>query len=86
MGAARTPAASCLVPGGQAGESSPSCYSPNVPPPACLLPAFHVCSHNYSDSISVVGGTAFVLTGVIGEAWSRDGFRQSRVLEGEREL
>ena len=39
-------------------------------------------SHNYADAISVVGGTAFVLTGVIGE-YNRDGFRHSRVLKGE---
>lgn len=44
---------------------------------------FHL-SHNYSDSISVVGGTAFVLTGVIGEC-NRDGFRHSRVLKGSEE-
>ena len=41
---------------------------------------FHL-SHNYTDSISVVGGTAFVLTGVIGEC-NRDGFRHSRLLKG----
>lgn len=29
-----------------------------------------------------VGGTAFVLTGVIGEC-NRDGFRHSRLLKGE---
>ncbi|KAL4854283.1 hypothetical protein ACK3TF_004974 [Chlorella vulgaris] len=44
---------------------------------------FHL-SHNYADSISVVGGTAFVLTGVIGEC-NRDGFRQSRLLKGTAE-
>lgn len=43
---------------------------------------FHL-SHNYADSISVVGGCAFVQVGVIGEC-HRDGFRQSRVLKGER--
>jgi hypothetical protein len=41
---------------------------------------FHL-SHNYADAISVVGGTAFVLTGVIGEC-NRDGFRHSRLLKG----
>lgn len=44
---------------------------------------FHL-SHNYADSISVVGGTAFVLTGVIGEC-NRDGFRHSRLLKGTAE-
>ncbi len=41
---------------------------------------FHL-SHNYADSISVVGRCAFVQTGVIGEC-NRDGFRHSRVLKG----
>ena len=54
-------------------------------PPSPPLPRpgsghFHL-SHNYADAISVVGGTAFVLTGVIGEC-NRDGFRHSRVLKG----
>uniref|UniRef100_A0A061QWZ0 Calcineurin-like phosphoesterase n=1 Tax=Tetraselmis sp. GSL018 TaxID=582737 RepID=A0A061QWZ0_9CHLO len=40
---------------------------------------FHL-SHNYADSISVVGRTAFVQTGVIGEC-NRDGLRQSRILK-----
>lgn len=44
---------------------------------------FHL-SHNYPDSISLVGGTAFVQTGVIG-ACSRDGCRQSRLLRGNHE-
>lgn len=44
---------------------------------------FHL-SHNYADSISLVGGTAFVLTGVIGEC-NRDGFRHSRLLKGDAE-
>lgn len=51
--------------------------------PACSVACsghFHL-SHNYADSISVVGGTAFVLTGVIGEC-NRDGFRHSRLLKG----
>ncbi|KAG1676127.1 hypothetical protein FOA52_004967 [Chlamydomonas sp. UWO 241] len=39
---------------------------------------FHL-SHNYPDSISVVGGTAFIQTGVIGEC-NRDGQRHSRFL------
>ncbi|KAL6768266.1 hypothetical protein ACKKBF_B38445 [Auxenochlorella protothecoides x Auxenochlorella symbiontica] len=39
---------------------------------------FHL-SHNYADSISVVGRTAFATTGVIGKA-NRDGFRHSWVL------
>lgn len=42
---------------------------------------FHL-SQNYPDSISIVGGTAFVLTGVIGNHSSRDGHRQSRILKG----
>lgn len=41
---------------------------------------FHL-SHNYPDSVSLVGGTAFVQTGVMG-ACGRDGFRQSRLLRG----
>ena len=41
---------------------------------------FHL-SQNYSNSISVVGQTAFVHTGVIGES-HRDGFRHSRLLKG----
>mmetsp|Transcript_7724 Transcript_7724/g.21988 ORF Transcript_7724/g.21988 Transcript_7724/m.21988 type:complete len:387 (+) Transcript_7724:84-1244(+) len=44
---------------------------------------FHL-SHNYADSISVVGGAAFVQTGVIGE-YHRDGLRQSRVVKLDRE-
>jgi len=43
---------------------------------------FHL-SHNYPDSISTVGGTAFVQVGVIGEC-NRDGNRQSRVLKADR--
>ncbi|GMH43730.1 hypothetical protein BSKO_11652 [Bryopsis sp. KO-2023] len=42
---------------------------------------FHL-SHNYEDSISVVGGCAFVQVGVIGDDSSRDGFRHSRILKG----
>jgi hypothetical protein len=41
---------------------------------------FHL-SQSYPDSISVVGGTAFVLTGVIGDC-NRDGHRHSRILTG----
>ncbi|KAG2491261.1 hypothetical protein HYH03_010467 [Edaphochlamys debaryana] len=41
---------------------------------------FHL-SHNYPDSISTVGSTAFVQVGVIGEC-NRDGLRQSRLLRG----
>ncbi|EFJ48704.1 hypothetical protein VOLCADRAFT_104564 [Volvox carteri f. nagariensis] len=41
---------------------------------------FHL-SHNYPDSISTVGGAAFVQVGVIGEC-NRDGMRQSRLLRG----
>ncbi|GLC68750.1 hypothetical protein PLESTF_000732800 [Pleodorina starrii] len=41
---------------------------------------FHL-SHNYPDSISTVGGAAFVQVGVIGEC-NRDGLRQSRLLRG----
>jgi hypothetical protein len=41
---------------------------------------FHL-SHNYADSISVVGRCAFVQTGVIGLC-NRDGFRHSRLLTG----
>lgn len=37
-------------------------------------------SHNYADSISVVGSCAFVQTGVIGATSTRDGFRHSRLL------
>ena len=44
---------------------------------------FHL-SQSYPDSISVVGGTAFVLTGVIGGSMSRDGDRHSRVLRGDQ--
>jgi len=42
---------------------------------------FHL-SQSYPDSISLVGGTAFVLTGVIGGNSSRDGHRHSRLLNG----
>lgn len=42
---------------------------------------FHL-SHNYPDSVSVVGSTAFVQVGVIGDC-NRDGMRQSRLLEGD---
>lgn len=42
---------------------------------------FHL-SQNYPDSVSVVGGTAFVLTGVIGDDSTRDGLRHSRLLRG----
>lgn len=41
---------------------------------------FHL-SHNYADSISVVGGCAFVQVGVIGDC-NRDGHRHSRLLKG----
>lgn len=44
---------------------------------------FHL-SQSYPDSISVVGSTAFVLTGVIGD-YNRDGHRHSRVLKGDSE-
>lgn len=42
---------------------------------------FHL-SHNYPDSVSVVGRCAFVQTGVIGNC-NRDGHRQSRLLRGD---
>jgi len=45
---------------------------------------FHL-SQSYPDSISVVGGTAFVLTGVIGGSMSRDGDRHSRLLCGDED-
>jgi hypothetical protein len=45
---------------------------------------FHL-SQSYPDSISIVGGSAFVLTGVIGDRFSRDGHRHSRVLQGNTE-
>lgn len=45
---------------------------------------FHL-SQSYPDSISIVGGSAFVLTGVIGDRFSRDGHRHSRVLRGNLE-
>ena len=45
---------------------------------------FHL-SQSYPDSISVVGGSAFVLTGVIGDRFSRDGHRHSRMLRGNSE-
>ena len=49
-----------------------------------LLPAGHFhLSHNYADSISVVGRCAFVQTGVMGNC-HRDGCRHSRVLKGVR--
>jgi hypothetical protein len=41
---------------------------------------FHL-SHNYADSISVVGRCAFVQVGVIGDC-NRDGLRHSRLLRG----
>lgn len=40
-------------------------------------------SHNYASSISVVGGCAFAQVGVIGPRSTRDGLRQSRVLDGD---
>lgn len=42
---------------------------------------FHL-SQSYPDSVSVVGTTAYVLTGVIGDHASRDGLRHSRLLKG----
>lgn len=45
-----------------------------------VLQHFHL-SHNYADSISVVGGCAFVQVGVVGDC-NRDGHRHSRVLKG----
>lgn len=45
---------------------------------------FHL-SQSYPDSISIVGGSAFVLTGVIGDRFSRDGHRHSRILNGTDE-
>ena len=76
------------------GARPPPPQPPRPPPPPFVVQAlnpkpfnlrprsghFHL-SHNYADSISVVGGTAFVLTGVIGEC-NRDGFRHSRLLKG----
>lgn len=49
------------------------------PPTLSTSPSTTLCSHNYPDSISVVGRTAYVQTGVIGEC-NRDGNRQSRLL------
>lgn len=43
---------------------------------------FHL-SQSYPDSVSRVGGTAFVLTGVIGDHSSRDGLHHSRLLTGD---
>mmetsp|Transcript_10378 Transcript_10378/g.18056 ORF Transcript_10378/g.18056 Transcript_10378/m.18056 type:complete len:505 (-) Transcript_10378:924-2438(-) len=43
---------------------------------------FHL-AQDYEDSISVVGGCAFVQTGVIGQSASRDGLRQSRMITGD---
>ena len=43
---------------------------------------FHL-SHNYADSISVVGRCAFVQVGVIGDC-NRDGLRHSRLLRGRQ--
>jgi hypothetical protein len=45
---------------------------------------FHL-SQSYPDSISLVGSTAYILTGVIGDHSSRDGLRHSRVLKGNKE-
>ena len=45
---------------------------------------FHL-SQSYPDSISIVGGTSYILTGVIGEHSSRDGLRHSRLLKGTAE-
>ena len=45
---------------------------------------FHL-SHNYADSISVVGRCAFVQVGVIGDC-NRDGLRHSRLLRGVQGL
>lgn len=54
---------------------------PKSPKALRLLQGHFHLSHNYVDSISVVGGCAFVQTGVIG-ACNRDGNRQSRLLRG----
>ena len=40
-------------------------------------------SHNYATSVSAVNGCAFVQVGVIGPRSTRDGLRQSRVLDGD---
>jgi len=45
---------------------------------------FHL-SQSYPDSISLVGSTAYILTGVIGDHSSRDGLRHSRVLKGNKD-
>jgi hypothetical protein len=42
---------------------------------------FHL-SHDYQDSISTVGSCAFVQVGVMGPVSSRDGRRQTRVVQG----
>jgi hypothetical protein len=46
---------------------------------------FHL-SQSYPDSISLVGSTAYILTGVIGDRFSRDGLRHSRVLKGNKDI
>ena len=53
--------------------------TPLATPTLPISPSTTLCSHNYPDSISVVGRTAYVQTGVIGEC-NRDGNRQSRLL------
>ena len=42
-------------------------------------------SHNYLSSVSVVNNCAFAQVGVIGPRSTRDGLRQSRVLDGDAE-
>jgi hypothetical protein len=42
---------------------------------------FHL-SHDYEDAISVVGSCVFVQVGVIGRASTRDGKRQTRLVQG----
>jgi Calcineurin-like phosphoesterase len=42
---------------------------------------FHL-SHDYEDAISVVGSCVFVQVGVVGQASTRDGKRQTRLVQG----
>ena len=82
--------------GRRSSSSSPASSSPPPPPPEAFVRLverhqnvrlwfsghYHL-SHNYSSSVSVVNRCAFAQVGVIGPRSTRDGLRQSRVLDGD---
>ena len=83
--------------GAPSSPSSPPAPPPPPPPDAFIrlverhpnvrlwFSGHYHLSHNYASSVSVVNGCAFAQVGVIGPRSTRDGLRQSRVLDGDAE-